>query len=61
MGNSLALYQMVPTMDELMQFVIGSLGGFCLLYGFLTLMERCRQHRERSQRWERHAPWRHRR
>jgi len=57
----LALYQMVPTMDELMRFVIGSLGGFCLLYGFLTLMERRRQRRERRQRWERHAPWRHRR
>jgi len=48
-------------MDELMQFIVGSLVGFCLLYSFQLLMERRRQHREHRQHWERHAPWRHRR
>jgi hypothetical protein len=61
MGINLVLYSMVSTMDELTQFLVGSLGGFCLLYGFLALVERRRQHRERRQQWERYASWRHRR
>jgi nitrate reductase gamma subunit len=61
MGGSLALIPMDSTMESMIQALVGAMGGLCLLYGFLALVERRRQHRERRQQWERYASWRHRR
>jgi DMSO/TMAO reductase YedYZ molybdopterin-dependent catalytic subunit len=48
-------------MESVIQALAGAIGGACLFYGFMALVERRRQHRQRRQRWERHAPWRHQR
>lgn len=61
MGGSLALIPMDSTMESVIQALAGAIGGACLFYGFMALVERRRQHRQRRQLWERYAPWRHQR